>query len=214
MSINHTKRLFRTAFAAGFLALALAFISTRTSAQSRNFKLTQSLEIQYNILRTLATEYVDTVNFSKLVNFGIDAMLESIDPYTEFVPEENEETIEMMTTASYGGIGATIRKDSLGVMIMQAYENSPAVRYNIEPGDIIMKIDGQDISKLSVDECSKRMRGNPGTQVKFTIKKGHTGNVVERVVTRDKVHTSDVPYWGFLEFPEESKLMKDSQAVP
>ena len=103
MSINHTKRLFRTAFAAGFLALALAFISTRTSAQSRNFKLTQSLEIQYNILRTLATEYVDTVNFSKLVNFGIDAMLESIDPYTEFVPEENEETIEMMTTASYGG---------------------------------------------------------------------------------------------------------------
>ncbi len=213
MSINHTKRLFRTAFAAGFLVLALAFISTRTSAQSRNFKLTQSLEIQYNILRTLATEYVDTVNFSKLVNFGIDAMLESIDPYTEFVPEENEETIEMMTTASYGGIGATIRKDSLGVMIMQAYENSPAVRYNIEPGDIIMKIDDQDISKLSVDECSKKMRGNPGTQVKFTIKKGRTGNVVERVVTRDKVHTSDVPYWGFLDFPEESKLMKDSNVV-
>ncbi len=213
MSINHTKRLFRTAFAAGFLVLALAFISTRTSAQSRNFKLTQSLEIQYNILRTLATEYVDTVNFSKLVNFGIDAMLESIDPYTEFVPEENEETIEMMTTASYGGIGATIRKDSLGVMIMQAYENSPAVRYNLEPGDIIMKIDGQDISKLPVDECSKKMRGNPGTQVKFMIKKGRTGNVVERVVTRDKVHTSDVPYWGFLDFPEESKLMKDSNVV-
>lgn len=213
MSINHTKRLFRTAFAAGFLVLALAFISTRTSAQSRNFKLTQSLEIQYNILRTLATEYVDTVNFSKLVNFGIDAMLESIDPYTEFVPEENEETIEMMTTASYGGIGATIRKDSLGVMIMQAYENSPAIRFNLEPGDIIMKIDGQDISKLSVDECSKRMRGNPGTQVKFMIKKGRTGNVVERVVTRDKVHTSDVPYWGFLDFPEESKLMKDSNVV-
>ena len=213
MSINHTKRLFRTAFAAGFLVLALAFISTRTSAQSRNFKLTQSLEIQYNILRTLATEYVDTVNFSKLVNFGIDAMLESIDPYTEFVPEENEETIEMMTTASYGGIGATIRKDSLGVMIMQAYENSPAIRFNLEPGDVIMKIDDQDISKLSVDECSKKMRGNPGTQVKFTIKKGRTGNVEEKIVTRDKVHTSDVPYWGILQFPEESKLMKDSNVV-
>ena len=213
MSINHTKRLFRTAFAAGFLVLALAFISTRTSAQSRNFKLTQGLETHYNILKTLATEYVDTVDFAKLINYGINSMLESIDPYTEYVPAENEETIEMMTTASYGGIGATIRKDSLGVMIMQAYENSPAVRYNIEPGDIIMKIDGQDISKLSVDECSKRMRGNPGTQVKFTIKKGRTGNVVERVVTRDKVHTSDVPYWGFLEFPEESKLMKDSNVV-
>lgn len=213
MSIHHTKRFFRTAFAGGFLVLALAFLSTRTSAQSRNFKLTQGLEIHYNILKTLATEYVDTVDFSKLINYGINSMLESIDPYTEYVPAENEETIEMMTTASYGGIGATIRKDSLGVMIMQTYENSPAVRYNIEPGDIIMKIDGQDISKLSVDECSKRMRGNPGTQVKFTIKKGRTGNVVERFVTRDKVHTSDVPYWGFLEFPEESKLMKDSNVV-
>ena len=213
MSIHHTKRFFRTAFAAGFLVLALSFLSTRTSAQSRNFKLTQGLEIHYNILKTLATEYVDTVDFAKLINYGINSMLESIDPYTEYVPAENEETIEMMTTASYGGIGATIRKDSLGVMIMQAYENSPSVRYNIEPGDIILKIDGQDVSKVSVDECSKRMRGNPGTQVRFTIKKGRTGNVVERVVTRDKVHTSDVPYWGFLEFPEESKLMKDSNVV-
>ena len=198
---------------AAFMGLALVLSPSVSRAQSRNFKLTQGLEIQNNILKTLATEYVDTVDFAKLINFGIDAMLQSIDPYTEFVPEENEETIEMMTTASYGGIGATIRKDSLGVMIMQTYEKSPAVRYNIEPGDIIMKIDGQDISKLSVDECSKRMRGNPGTQVVFLIKKGTTGKVEEIIVTRDKVHTSDVPYYGILKFPEGSKLMKDSNVV-
>lgn len=198
---------------AAFMGLALVLSPSVSRAQSRNFKLTQGLEIQNNILKTLATEYVDTVDFAKLINFGIDAMLQSIDPYTEFVPEENQESIEMMTTASYGGIGATIRKDSLGVMIMQTYEKSPAVRYNIEPGDIIMKIDGQDISKLSVDECSKRMRGNPGTQVVFLIKKGTTGKVEEIIVTRDKVHTSDVPYYGILKFPEGSKLMKDSNVV-
>lgn len=198
---------------AAFLGLALVLSPSVSRAQSRNFKLTQGLEIQNNILKTLATEYVDTVDFAKLINFGIDAMLQSIDPYTEFVPEENQESIEMMTTASYGGIGATIRKDSLGVMIMQTYEKSPAVRYNIEPGDIIMKIDGQDISKLSVDECSKRMRGNPGTQVVFLIKKGTTEKVEEIIVTRDKVHTSDVPYYGILKFPEGSKLMKDSNVV-
>jgi len=175
--------------------------------------MTQGLEIQYNILKTLATEYVDTVDFAKIINYGIDAMLQSIDPYTEFVPEENQESIEMMTTASYGGIGATIRKDSLGVMIMQAYEGSPAVRYNLEPGDIIMKIDDMDIRSLAVDECSKKMRGNPGTQVKFTIKKGRTGEVQDIVVTRDKVHTSDVPYFGILKFPEGSKLMQDSSVV-
>lgn len=180
--------------------------SFRGNAQSRNFKLTQGLEIQYNILRTLATEYVDTVDFAKLINYGIDAMLQSIDPYTEFVPEENSETIEMMTTASYGGIGATIRKDSLGVMIMQTYEGSPAIRYNIEPGDIILKIDGTPCNTLTVDECSKRMRGNPGTQVTFLIKKGRTGKNEEIVVTRDKVHTSDVPYFGLLEAPDTLKI--------
>ncbi len=174
---------------------------SESNAQSRNFRLTQGLEIQYNILRTLATEYVDTINFTKLLNYGIDAMLESIDPYTEYVPEENQESIEMITTASYGGIGATIRKDSLGVMIVQAYEGSPAVKFNIEPGDVIMKINGEDISELAVDDCSKKMRGNPGTKIKFVIKKGRTGEIVEKTVVRERVHTSDVPYYGLLRTP-------------
>ena len=202
----HSSRRSSGWFSSGFAALAAAFLMAVCSpgtagAQNRNFKLTQGLEIYYNILKTLATEYVDTVDFAKLINIGTDAMLESLDPYTEFVPQEDEESIEMMTTASYGGIGATIRKDSLGVTIMQTYENSPAIKYNIEPGDVIMKIDGQDISKLSVDECSKRMRGNAGTKVKFTIRKGRTGEIAEIEVIRDKVHTSDVPYSGMLSKP-------------
>lgn len=196
------NRFLLNVFAAAVAAVVLLLnTSVPGNAQSRNFKLTQGLEIHYNILRTLATEYVDTVDFAKLINYGIDAMLQSIDPYTEYVPEEDSESIELITTASYGGIGATVRKDSLGVMIMQAYEGSPAIRFNIEPGDIILKIDGVDCAPLSVDECSKRMRGNPGTQVKFLIKKGRTGQIVERVVTRDKVHTSDVPYFGMLQTP-------------
>ena len=194
----------RLKFFAATVAAAVLLLNTSapSQAQSRNFKLTQGLEIQYNILRTLATEYVDTVDFAKLINYGIDAMLQSIDPYTEYVPEEDSESIELLTTASYGGIGSTIRKDSLGVMIMQTYEGSPAIRYGIEPGDIILKIDGVDCNTLTVDECSKRMRGNPGTQVTFLIKKGRTGQIVETVVTRDKVHTSDVPYFGLLQAPD------------
>lgn len=205
-SVKELKhKVFRMKLFAAAVAAVVFLLNTSApgNAQSRNFKLTQGLEIQYNILRTLATEYVDTVDFAKLINYGIDAMLQSIDPYTEYVPEEDSESIEMLTTASYGGIGATIRKDSLGVMIMQTYEGSPAIRYNIEPGDIILKIDGVDCSTLTVDECSKRMRGNPGTQVKFLIKKGRTGKNEEIVVTRDKVHTSDVPYFGMLTLPSK-----------
>ena len=207
--------MFRTKLLSAAIKVALVSLiilgkPSVTNAQNRNFKLTQSLEIQYSILRTLATEYVDTVNFAKIINRGIDAMLETVDPYTEYVPEEDQDAIEMITTASYGGIGATIRKDSLGVMIVQTYENSPAIRFNLEPGDIIMKIDNVDISQLSVEECSKRMRGNPSTKVKFTVKKGRTGKVEEKFITRDRVHTSDVPYYGLLKFPQGSKLMQDS----
>lgn len=191
------KKLLLSAAGALFLTAATGGV---TFGQSKNFKLVQELEVQYNILRTLATEYVDTLNFSKILRYGIDAMLESLDPYTEFVPEENEESIELITTASYGGIGATIRKiDSLGVMIMQPYPNSPAVKFNLEPGDIILKIDGADLRPLTVDECSKRMRGAPGTEVTFTVKKGRTGKVEDIVVTRDRVHTSDVSYYGMLD---------------
>ena len=205
-----STKLLSAAIVVAIISLTMLGKPSVANAQNRNFKLTQSLEIQYNILRTLATEYVDTVNFAKIINRGIDAMLEAVDPYTEYVPEEEQDAIEMITTASYGGIGATIRKDSLGVMIVQTYEGSPAIKFNLEPGDIIMKIDDIDISQLSVEECSKRMRGNPSTKVKFTVKKGRTGKTEEKLITRDRVHTSDVPYYGLLKFPQGSKLMQDS----
>ena len=205
-----STKLLSAAIVVAIISLTMLGKPSVANAQNRNFKLTQSLEIQYNILRTLATEYVDTVNFAKIINRGIDAMLEAVDPYTEYVPEEEQDAIEMITTASYGGIGATIRKDSLGVMIVQTYEGSPAIKFNLEPGDIIMKIDDIEISQLSVEECSKRMRGNPSTKVKFTVKKGRTGKTEEKLITRDRVHTSDVPYYGLLKFPQGSKLMRDS----
>lgn len=173
--------------------------NSSANAQSKKFKLTQGLDVQYNILQALATDYVDTVDFGKMINIGIDAMLSSLDPYTEYLPEENNEAIDMMTTATYGGVGAVIKKiDSLGVMIMQPSEGSPAVKSGLEPGDIILTIDGVDVKPLTADECSKRMRGNAGTQVKFKVRKGATGELKDIVVTREKIHTSDVPYMGLL----------------
>lgn len=168
-------------------------------AQSKSFRLTQALEVQYNILQSLAADYVDTVDFGNILNIGIDAMLASLDPYTEYIPEEGSEAIDLMRTATYGGIGAVIKKiDSLGVQITQPTIGSPAVRFGLEPGDIILEIDGVDVKPLSADECSKRMRGNPGTQVRFRVKKGKSGEIKDIVVTRDRIHTSDVSYSGFL----------------
>ncbi|MEG2848626.1 MAG: S41 family peptidase, partial [Bacteroidales bacterium] len=151
------------------------------------------------ILKELKGNYVDTINMEKLINTGIAAMLESLDPYTEFLPEEDDETFELMRTATYGGIGAVIKKiDSLGVVISQPYWGSPAVTYGLEPGDIILKIDGVDVKPLTADECSTKMKGQPGTQVTFLVKKARSGQTTEIKVTRDRVHIPDISYSGLL----------------
>ena len=178
---------------------AITFAGNSIFAQSANFKTGKALEVQYNILRELNAGFVDTIDTEKLINKGISAMLSSLDPYTEYIPDENEEDLEMMRTASYGGIGAVIRKvDSIGVLISQPYLGSPAVKFGLEPGDFILAIDGESVLPLPVDKCSERMKGQPGTQVKFLVKKGRTGEKKEITVTRERVHIPDVSYSGIL----------------
>lgn len=178
---------------------AMMAFAVSLSAQSADFKTGKALEVQYNILRELSVGFVDTVDVEKLTTVGIDAMLHSLDPYTEYIPDENEEDLEMMRTASYGGIGAVIRKiDSVGVLISQPYLGSPAVKYGLEPGDFILEIDGESVLPLPVDKCSERMKGQPGTQVKFLVRKGRTGEEKEITVTRERVHIPDVSFSGIL----------------
>lgn len=174
--------------------------AVRGTAQSRDFKGARNLEIQYNILKELTSSYVDTIDMENLLSTGIEAMLSSLDPYTEHIPEEDDETLELMTMATYGGIGAVIKKvDSLGVVISQPYADSPAVKYSLEPGDIILKIDGTDVAGLTADESSSRMKGQPGTEVVFLIKKARTGKTEEIRVIRERIHISDVTYAGMLQ---------------
>lgn len=171
----------------------------KAQAQSKDFNTGKNLEIQYNILKELSRGYVDTLNLSKLLKIGIDAMLDSIDPYTEYIPDEDNDAIELLTTASYGGIGAMIKKiDSVGVLISEPYINTPAVKFGLEPGDVILKINGADVKSLSATECSNRMKGEPGTDVTFLVKKGRTGISKEIKVTRERIHISDVPFSGIL----------------
>ena len=184
-----------------FVILAAVALASHTTlhAQSAQFRAGKALEVQYNILRELSVGFVDTVDIEKLTNTGIEAMLNSLDPYTIYIPEENEEDLELLRSASYGGIGSMIRKyDSLGVLISQPYLGSPAVKFGLEPGDFILKIDDVDVMPLTADECSRRMKGQPGTQVKFLVKKGRTGEVKEIVVTRERIHIPDVSFSGIL----------------
>lgn len=169
------------------------------TAQSADFNMARSLEIQNNILKELVNGFVDSVSVEKLVNTGINAMLGSLDPYTEYIPEEDEKNIELLTTATYGGIGAIIKKlDTTGVIISQPYLGSPAVKYGLEPGDVILEIDGEDVMPLNAEECSSRMKGEPGTSVRFLVRKGRSGKTAEIEVVRERIHIPDVSYSGIL----------------
>ncbi len=178
------------------LALTIA-----AGAQSRNFKLGKWTEIQNSILKELHTSYVDSLPIDRIERAGIDAMLSELDPYTVFVPEEENEDLRMMINKSYGGIGAVIYKPDVNgnVIINEPYAGSPAQKYGLACGDEILSIDGETVVGLTSQQCSEKMRGEPGTSVVFLIKKLRSGENVEVKVVREKIKLPDVEYAGMLD---------------
>ena len=168
-------------------------------AQSNNFNLGKNLEIQHSVLRNVAALYVDTINFDKVIPAGIHAMLGTLDPYTNYITESEEEGFELMTTGNYGGIGSMIRKKIDGpVIIYEPYENSPAVKAGLEPGDEIWAIDGKSVIGETSDNASSRMKGQPDTKVTFKVCKGRTRDTVTISPVREKIHVPSVEYAGII----------------
>jgi len=181
-----------------FITILAITVMLPAYSQSKEFKTGKSLDVQYSVLRELSMFYVDSIEVDKLIEIGINAMLESLDPYTVYIPAEDTESVELMTTGSYGGIGATIRKKDSGVLLSEIYENSPAAQAGLVAGDMILKINGVLTSEMPVDSCSARMKGRPGSEVNFLVKRLRGGDTLSFKLIRNKVHFPDVAYSGFL----------------
>lgn len=185
------------------LAVASAmclFSLTRLSAQSHSFKLGQWTEIHNSIIKELNRSYVDTLPVDRIMRAGVDAMLESLDPYTVYIPEEENEDLQMMMSNTYGGIGAIIhKKKDENVIINEPYAGSPAHKYGLVCGDEIIAIDGMPTKGLETKESSDRMKGKPGTTVVFTVKKVRTGDTLDIAIVRERIHLPDVEYAGMLD---------------
>ena len=185
------------------LAVASAmclFSLTRLSAQSHSFKLGQWTEIHNSIIKELNRSYVDTLPVDRIMRAGVDAMLESLDPYTVYIPEEENEDLQMMMSNTYGGIGAIIhKKKDENVIINEPYAGSPAQKYGLVCGDEIIAIDGFPTKGLETKESSDRMKGKPGTTVVFTVKKVRTGDTLDIAIVRERIHLPDVEYAGMLD---------------
>ena len=182
------------------VAAALSFPVQNTSAQTKNFKLGQWAEIHNSIIMELNRSYVDSLPLDRIMRAGIDAMLEELDPYTIYIPEEENEDLQWMLNNTYGGIGAIIhKKKEENVIINEPYAGSPAQKYGLVCGDEILEIDGLSVKGLESKECSDRMKGKPGTTVVFKVRKVRTGDTLDVPVVRERIHLPDVEYAGMLD---------------
>ena len=184
-----------------YILLALALIAILASslfAVRNDFGLGRNMEIMVNLMHAISTKYVDEVNADEMMKNGADGITSMLDPYTDFIPEEEMPNFEAMTTGRYGGIGALIRKKGDYVIVAEPYKGSPADENGLKVGDKIVAINGEDMCKMNVEDISKRLRGEPNTIVKVTIERLLTGEREELKIRRRRIVIPSITYAGYV----------------
>lgn len=178
--------------------VVVAFFSFK-SGDDRNFQIAKNLDTFNSIVKELDMFYVDTLDPNKTVREGIDYMLSSLDPYTEYYPEDDQAELQQMLNASFGGIGSliTYNQKLKRSMIAEPFEGTPAAKIGLKAGDILMEIDGKDLAGKNNQEVSQMLRGAVGTSFKLKVErpdeKGGT-RPLEFNIVRQTIQTPMIPY--------------------
>ena len=180
------------------ISLAITSIFTVGFTDSY-FEVSKNLDIFATLFRELNIYYVDDADPGELMKTGIDAMLESLDPYTNYIPESKMEDYKMMTTGQYGGIGAIIQTQGDKVVISEPYQGFGADKAGLRAGDKIIEIDGNNAIGRSSNEIREFLLGQPGTTVEIVIERPGTEGTLTKIVTREEVKIKDVPYYGMVD---------------
>lgn len=184
------------------LLLCVPVLAMRAqNAKNHNFEVAKNLDIFNQIYRNLDLMYVDTLNPSEVIGNGINAMLRSLDPYTEYYPESKTKDLKMMLTGKYAGIGALVRYHQRlkRVVIDEPYAGIPAAEVGLKKGDIILSIDDSIMTDKNVSYVSNHLRGESGTSFKLKIKRPSTGKEMTFKVTRKSIKLPELPYYGILD---------------
>jgi carboxyl-terminal processing protease len=169
-----------------------------TAPADRYFEIAKNLDVFAMLFREVNNLYVDDVNPNRLMRTGIDAMLNSLDPYTNYIPEDEVEDFRTLNTGQYGGIGAVTRVLGRRTMVTMMYEGYPAIKGGLKVGDEVIKIDEVELSKISIEEANHLMRGQVGTPISVTVKRYGVKDPLKLEFKREKIKISNVPYWGMI----------------
>lgn len=165
-------------------------------SEQKHSRIEKNLSIYNDILRLLDIMYVDTLNYDKLMTTSINSCLNSLDPYTVYIPEEDTEDLTFMTTGTYGGIGALIVQRDEDVMISEPYEGMPAQKAGLKAGDLLLKIDGESARGKSTAEVSAMLRGVPHDKISIVVKRPGEKKNLTFEFEREKIQINPVSYVG------------------
>lgn len=193
--MKNILRKFKVWFIIGTVVIASA---VSFSFVDDYFEVSKNLDIFTTLFREVNIHYVDETNPGKMIKKGIDAMLETLDPYTNFIPESDIEDYRFMTTGQYGGIGALIRLKGDFVVISEPYEGYPAHKAGLLAGDEILEIDGKSAKGKKTDEVSKALKGQPKTNVKVLVRRTGEKNSLEKTILREEIKIKSVSYSGMV----------------
>ena len=195
MALKKVNRKFKIIIAAIVISV---FSFASFSFIDKDFEYVKNLDIFASMFREVNLYYVDSIDPGKLMKKGIDEMLNSLDPYTNYIPESEIDDYRFITTGQYGGIGAVIRQKGAYVVISEPYEGYPAQKNGLLAGDMILKIDGVTAKNKKTDEISHKLKGTPGSQVKLLILRDGNNSPFEKTVTREEIKVKSVPYYGMI----------------
>lgn len=184
-----------------YAVAALATVAFFSQAETRSPKsdISANLSIFNSVVKELETNYVDTINIEKSIETAIGAMLNRLDPYTEYMPRKEQEDFRTLNSGEYGGIGSYIMARNGNVYISGPYQGSPAAKAGLRPGDLIMRIDTVSALGMSSDQVSSRLKGQRGTPVKVTVKRPYVSDsILTFEIVREKIQIPSVPYAGVI----------------
>ncbi|SEJ02484.1 C-terminal processing peptidase-3. Serine peptidase. MEROPS family S41A [Cyclobacterium xiamenense] len=199
-NVKRSKILLATFLLAGAVVTLFSFYPKN----DKLFSIAKNLDIFASLIRELDSYYVDEIDPDELVTVGINAMLAELDPYTEYIPEEDSDDFRMMTTGEYGGVGAVIG-NRLGInMILMPYEGFPAQRAGLRVADELLRVDTVQVVDKNTGEISTLLKGPANTEVEVEVKRGE--DTLTFNLTRKKIVISNVPYHGMVD--EETGYIK------